>query len=331
MKDILNKLLRDEYLDRDDAKTVLHNIAVGAYNDTQIAALVTVYLMRSISIDELLGFRDALLDMRHPIDLSEYNPIDIVGTGGDSKNTFNISTAACFVVAGAGYKVVKHGNYGSTSISGASNLIEHYGVRFSTDIGQHRRSIEGCNMGYLHAPLFNDALKAVAPIRKAMGIRTFFNILGPLVNPSMPGRQLLGVYSLSLARLYSYTLQQSGVDFAVVHTIDGCDEISLTDRFKVVTSDSEMLYEPEDLGYARCTDLDLDAGPTVSHAARIFDDILCNRATAAQHNAVEVNAAFAIGVINPAMSIDRCIAAARESIASGAAARAFRRFVELNS
>ena len=206
MKQILYKLFEHQYLGRDEARTILQNIAQGKYNDVQVASLITVFLMRNISVEELCGFRDALLEMRIPVDLSEFAPIDIVGTGGDGKNTFNISTASCFTVAGAGFPVVKHGNYGATSVSGASNVMEQHGVKFTSDVDQLRRSMEKCNLAYLHAPLFNPALKAVAPVRKGLAVRTFFNMLGPLVNPVLPAYQLLGVYNLPLLR-YGYEQQ----------------------------------------------------------------------------------------------------------------------------
>lgn len=228
MKQILYKLFEHQYLGREESREILQNIAQGKYNDAQVASLITVFLMRNISVEELCGFRDALLEMCIPVDFSDYKPIDIVGTGGDGKNTFNISTSACFVVAGAGYPVVKHGNYGSTSVSGASNVMEQHGITFSNDIEKLRRSMDACNIAYLHAPLFNPAMKAVAPVRKALAVRTFFNMLGPLVNPVKPAYQLLGVYNLPLLRLYSYTYQESNTQFAVVHSLDGYDEISLT-------------------------------------------------------------------------------------------------------
>ena len=223
MKQILYKLFEHRYLGRTEARDILQNIVQGKYNDAQIASLITVFLMRNISVEELTGFRDALLEMRIPVDLSEYAPIDIVGTGGDGKNTFNISTAACFVVAGAGYPVVKHGNYGATSVSGASNVMEQHGVQFTSDMSRLRKSMDMCNIAYLHAPLFNSAMKAVAPVRKALGVRTFFNMFGPLVNPALPKYQLLGVYNLPLLRLYNYVFQESDTRFAVVHGLDGYD------------------------------------------------------------------------------------------------------------
>ena len=241
MKQILYKLFEHRYLGRTEARDILQNIVQGKYNDAQIASLITVFLMRNISVEELTGFRDALLEMRIPVDLSEYAPIDIVGTGGDGKNTFNISTAACFVVAGAGYPVVKHGNYGATSVSGASNVMEQHGVKFTSDMSRLRKSMDMCNIAYLHAPLFNSAMKAVASVRKALGVRTFFNMLGPLVNPALSKYQLLGVYNLSLLRLYNYVFQGSDTRFAVVHGLDGYDEISLTGEFKVATSTTETI------------------------------------------------------------------------------------------
>lgn len=331
MKQILYRLFEHQYLNKEEAKEILLHMAKGRYNESQIAAFITVYLMRSISVDELAGFRDALLELRMPVDLSEYNPIDIVGTGGDNKNTFNISTASCFTLAGAGYNVVKHGNYGATSISGASNVMEQHGVKFTTDIARLRRSLEESHIAYLHAPLFNPALKTVAPVRKSLAVRTFFNMLGPLVNPVMPLRQLLGVYNLKLARLYFYMYQQTEVDFAVVHSLDGYDEISLTGEFKVINRSGEQLYTPEELGFARCSEADLDGGDTVEQAARIFDNVMKNEATEAQKNCVIANSAFAIQAIDNDRPIDECIAIARDSLESGNAYRVLKKFIELNS
>lgn len=331
MKEILYRLFEHQYLGRDEARRILQNMAEGKYNDSQIASLITVFLMRSISVEELTGFREALLEMRVPVDLSEYKPIDIVGTGGDGKNTFNISTTSCFVVAGAGYHVVKHGNYGATSVSGASNVMEQHGVKFTNSLDRLKRSMDTCNLAYLHAPLFNPALKAVAPVRKSLGVRSFFNMLGPLVNPVMPAYQLLGVYNLPLLRLYSYTYQASGTRFAIVHSLDGYDEISLTSDFKVSMPDKEKLYTPEMLGFSRVTEKALDGGETVAEAARIFDNVLNNRATDAQKNCVIANSAFAIQVICPDKKIGECLEEARLSLESGKALETFRKFLELNS
>jgi anthranilate phosphoribosyltransferase len=331
MKEILYRLFEHSYLGREEARLILQNIARGQYNDSQIASLITVFLMRSISVEELAGFREALLEMRVPVDLSDYKVIDIVGTGGDGKNTFNISTASCFTVAGAGYHVVKHGNFGATSVSGASNVMEQHGVKFTADISQLRRSLETCRIAYLHAPLFNPALKAVAPVRKTLGVRSFFNMLGPMVNPVIPACQLLGVYNLPLLRLYSYTYQESGTRFAVVHSLDGYDEISLTAEFKVAMPEKEKLYTPEMLGFPRCTDADLYGGDTPEKAARIFDAVLNNTATGAQKNCVIANSAFAIQVIRPEKKIEDCIAEARESLESGKALETLQSFLKVNA
>ncbi len=331
MKKLLYRLFEHSYLDREEARDVLIRMSHGEYNESQIAAFITVFLMRSITIDELTGFRDALLELRVPVDLSDYDAIDIVGTGGDNKNTFNISTAACFVVAGAGYRVVKHGNYGSTSVSGASNVIEAHGVKFTRDTDTLKRSLDACRMAYLHAQFFNPALKAVAPVRKALAVRTFFNMLGPLVNPTLPRRQLLGVYNLKLGRLYNYLYQQTGIDYTIVNSLDGYDEISLTNEFKVFGNQGESIVSPEELGFERCREADLSGGETVEEAAAIFDRVLENRATEAQKNAVVANAAYAIRTLDPSLSIGDCIAAARESIESGKAARVLKKFIEINA
>lgn len=330
MKDILYKLFDHRYLGRAEACRILRDIASGAYSPEQVASLITVFLMRSITVDELLGFREALLEMRVPVRLDDYRPIDIVGTGGDGKNTFNISTCACFVVAAAGYPVVKHGNYGATSVSGASNVMEQHGVRFTTDEALLRRSIEQTGIAYLHAPLFSPALKAVAPIRKSLAVRTFFNVLGPLVNPALPACQLLGVYNLPLLRLYSYVYQASGTQYAVVHSLDGYDEISLTSTFKVATAQHEKIYEPEALGFARCREEELCGGETPEEAARLFDRVLDGTATAAQQDVVIANAAFAIQTVCPRKPLSDCIGEAREALVSGRAKDTLRRFVELN-
>ncbi|MDR1273104.1 MAG: anthranilate phosphoribosyltransferase [Odoribacteraceae bacterium] len=331
MAGVLNRLFAHQCLTRDEARAILSDMATGKYNESQIASFITVYLMRSISVEEILGFRDALLEARVNVDgLRAYDPVDIVGTGGDGKNTFNISTAACLVVAGAGYKVVKHGNHGATSVSGASDVMEEHGVKFSTEIAVHERSLDASNIAYLHAPLFNLALKTVAPARKALGVRTFFNILGPLVNPLAPRRQVLGVYDLKMARLYNYIYQESGNDFTIVHGLDGYDEISLTGPFKVIDKRGERIYTPEALGFDRVNPAELHGGETPGEAARVFDSVLDNTATAARKNVVIANAAMAIRTIAPGEDLHACIDRARESLESGAARRCFTRFLALN-
>lgn len=331
MKNLLYKMFEHKNLSREEAREVLLNIADGRYNDAQLAAFMTVFLMRSITLDELTGFRDALLERRRPVDLGGVKAIDIVGTGGDGKNTFNISTATCFVVAGTGRKVVKHGNYGASSVSGASNVLERHGVRFTDDQDRLRRSLDECGVSYLHAPFFSPALKSVAPVRKALAVRNFFNMLGPLVNPTLPEYQLLGVYNLKLMRLYNYIAQNAGVNCTIVHSLDGYDEISLTSPFKVVSAEGEKVITPELLGFRRAAEKDLWGGETVDDAAKIFDAVLAGTATEAQENSVVANAAFAIRTLEPATDLPTAMAEARESIRSGNAARTFRKFVDINS
>lgn len=331
MKQILSRLFNHEELTVEEAKTLLLNITKGQYNDTQIASLLTVFQMRGIKVDELIGFREALLTTRVPVDLSAYRPIDIVGTGGDGKNTFNISTCACFVVAGAGYKVAKHGNYGATSVSGASSVIEQHGVKFTNEQDKLTRSMEGCGMVYMHAPLFNPALKSVAGVRKALQVRTIFNLLGPLVNPCKPAYQLLGVADLPQMRLYTNVFQKLGIGFAVVNNLDGYDEISLTDQFKVMTNRYETIYKPSELGFSLARQEELFGGNTPEEASRIFDNVLQNQATKAQTDCVLINASFAIQAMEPSKSIEDCVAAARESLESGKALATFKKFIEINS
>ena len=331
MREILEKLFEHRYLNREDAHRLLCDIAEGKYNDEQIASLVTVFLMRHISVDELMGFREALLEMSLAVDFGGVPCIDIVGTGGDGKNTFNISTASCFVVAGAGYQVAKHGNYGASSISGASNVMEQLGVKFTTDIDVLRKSMDTCGIAYIHAPLFNPALKAVAPVRKNLGVRTFFNVLGPLVNPARPPFQLLGVYSLSMLRLYSYVYEESGIRFGVVHSLDGYDEISLTSDFKIVFPDKEKIYSPAMLNMSPCDAADLYGGETSEAAAQIFKSVLEGTATPSQKNCVIANAAFAIQTLCPERKIEACMAEASNSLKSGKALQILKKFVTINS
>lgn len=331
MKDILYKLFDYQYLTRDEAKQVLVDIVSGDVPETQIASLITSFLMRSISVDEVLGFRDALLEMRVRVDLSDYSPLDIVGTGGDGKNTFNISTTSCFVVAGAGYNVVKHGNYGATSISGASNVIEQQGVKFKADNDTFRKSLDNCHIAYLHAPLFSPALKAVAPVRKSLGVRNFFNVLGPLVNPVQPEYQMLGVYDLAMARLYSYIYQEENKKFSIVHSMDGYDEVSLTSQFKVSSNNGEHLYMPEDIGFKRINQSELYGGDTPEDAATIFRNVLSATGTQAQMNVVLINAAIGIQTIEQQKTIEECLEIARESLYGKKALKVLEKFVEINS
>lgn len=331
MKILLDRLFDHERLSREEARELMDCITENRINEARIAALLTVFRMRGITVEEMIGFRESLLSSRVPVDLTDYHPIDIVGTGGDGKNTFNISTCACFVVAGAGYKVAKHGNYGATSISGASNVMEMHGVKFTNRPDALRRSMEKCGMAYLHAPLFNPAMKNVDPVRKALQFRTVFNLLGPLINPALPDYQLLGVADLVQMRLYTNVLRELGIGFAVVNNLDGYDEISLTDEFKVMTNLYETIYQPADLGFELAPREELSGGRTPEDAACIFDHVLENRGTKAQEDCVLINASFAIQAIEPARPIEECVALARESLESGRALDVLKKFIAVNS
>jgi anthranilate phosphoribosyltransferase len=331
MKALLTRLCRNEILTTGEAKELMLQLTQGTYNEAQIASLLTVFCMRGVQPDELIGFREGLLTTRVPVDFAAYKPIDIVGTGGDGKNTFNISTCACFVVAGAGYRVAKHGNYGATSVSGASNVMEQHGVKFTNDAAKLTRSIEECGIAYLHAPLFNPAMKTVAPVRKALQVRTIFNLLGPLVNPCLPTYQLLGVADLSLMRLYTQTLQKLGIGFAIVTSLDGYDEVSLTGEYKVATNHYESILKPEEVRLPTARQEELFGGQTPEEARAIFDHVLENTATPAQKNAVLINAAYAIQTVEAEKSIQECLAIARESLESGKALATFKKFLTLNA
>lgn len=332
MKDILNRMLNHEELTREETKNILLGITRSEYPNEQITALLTGLQMRGITVDELLGFRDGILETGVPVPLECDRYIDVVGTGGDRKNTFNISTTSCFVIAGAGYKVAKHGNYAATSTSGASNVIANHGVQFTNDIDKLNRCINECGIVYLHAQLFAKAMKFVGPIRKALQFPTCFNLLGPIVNPSKPQCQLLGVANLDQMRLYSNVYQKIGIDYGIVNSIDGYDEISLTGNFKVTTNNYERIFKPSDLGFGITKPEELRAGADEKEAKEIFDSVLANTALPAQKNVVMANAAFAIQVLEKGKKeIDECIDIARESIDSGKALATFKKFVELNS
>lgn len=332
MKEVLNKMLNHEELSRTETRDIIVGITKDEFPTEQITALLTGLQMRGVTVDELLGFRDGILatGVKAILDCDKY--IDVVGTGGDRKNTFNISTTSCFVIAGAGYKVAKHGNYAATSVSGASNVIHHHGVKFTADIDILNRSINEAGIVYLHAQLFASAMKFVGPIRKALQFPTVFNLLGPLVNPSQPKAQLLGVANLDQMRLYRQVYQKLGIDYGIVNSIDGYDEISLTGDFKVATNNYERVFSPADLGFVPATPEELVGGANEDEAAEIFDAVLENRALPAQKNVVLANAAFGIQVMEKGQkSIEECVEIARESIDSGKALATFRKFAEINS
>ncbi|MEL6191597.1 MAG: anthranilate phosphoribosyltransferase [Bacteroidota bacterium] len=328
MKDILNHLFEHHTLSHEEARGILTKIAQGGqYTPSQVAAFLTVFNMRSITVEELSGFRDAMLELCVKVDLSEFDPIDLCGTGGDRKDTFNISTLSSFVTAGAGVKVAKHGNYGVSSVSGSSNVIESFGYTFSNDPDRIKRSIDKAGICFLHAPLFHPAMKNVGPIRRELGVKTFFNMLGPMVNPAFVKRQLVGVFSLELARLYGYLFQQTDKTFAILHALDGYDEISLTGPAKVLSAEGETLVDPEALGLHTQTAQSLSGGKTVEDAAKIFMAVLENKATEPQKEVVLANSAMAIRCARPAYSLEEAVGAARESMESGAALKAFQTFL----
>lgn len=330
MKKILQFLFEHKTLSREQAKDVLVNIGKGVYNEHEITAFMTVYLMRSITIDELQGFRDALLELCVPVDFNEFNTIDIVGTGGDGKNTFNISTLSCFIVAGTGQKVAKHGNYGASSISGASNVMEQMGYKFKNDNDRLKKEIDEANICFLHAPLFHPALKTVGPIRKNLAMRTFFNMLGPMVNPANPKYQLVGVFNLEMARIYNYLLQQTERSFTIIHGLDGYDEISLTNDTKVITNEGEQIKTPEQLGKRMVEPHDIHGGGTVEEAAKIFLKILKGDGSWAQNAVVLANAAMALHCTGNYKTYDDAFNAAIESLESGKAYGSLKRLIEMN-
>jgi anthranilate phosphoribosyltransferase len=330
MKNILNRLINHEILTKEEAKDVLVNISSGSYNPSQIAAFMTVYMMRSITIEELAGFREALLELCIPVDFSAYNTIDLCGTGGDGKDTFNISTLASFIVAGAEIKVAKHGNYGVSSISGSSNVMEKMGVKFTNNQDFLTKSIEETNIAILHAPLFHPAMKNVGPIRKELGVKTFFNMLGPMVNPSFPKNQMVGVFSLELARMYAYLYQNTTTNYSILQGLSGFDEVSLTDEVKIISNTSEQILKPSDFKLPECKLESIKGGATVDEAAKIFYDVISGKGTTAQNNVVCANAAIAIQTVEKS-SYDEALAKAQESLVSGKALGKMKKLIEISN
>lgn len=331
MKQYLNKLIAGETLTRQEAHDILIGITEQRYNEHQIAALLMAIQTRGVTVDELIGLRDGLLETGRYVDLGDEDTLDIVGTGGDGKNTFNISTCSAFVVAGAGYKVTKHGNGGSTSVSGASNVLQGHGVQFTDDIDKLRRSLDECGICYFHAPLFAYGMKFVGPTRKALGVPTCFNLLGPLVNPCHPRNSLHGTANQAQQRLYTAIHQRLGDRFGVVTSYDGYDEISLTSGFRLVTNHFEKVFTPKELGFNYVDQKDIYGGETAAEAMSIFDNVLQGTSTEAQKNVVMANAACAISIVDRNLSIEESVLAARESLESGRAWQTFTKFVEINS
>jgi anthranilate phosphoribosyltransferase len=330
MKQILNHLFEHKTFSREQSREILTNIAQGQYNNSQMAAFMTAYCMRSITVDELEGFRDAMLDLCLPLELEAGEVVDLCGTGGDGKDTFNISTLASFVVAGAGYKVAKHGNYGVSSGCGSSNVMEFLGYRFTNDTDQLKRSMDKANICFLHAPLFHPAMKTVAPIRRELGVKTFFNMLGPLVNPARPNNQLAGVYNLELARLYAYLYQKSDVKYTILNALDGYDEVSLTCDFKTFSTDGEKINTIEALGFEKLNPAEIAGGHSVSDSAKIFSDVLHGNGTTAQNNVVLCNAALAIRTIQPEKTFADCFYDAEEALLGKRALKSFETLISNN-
>lgn len=330
MQQILKQLFEHRPLSENQAREVMLQMSRGAFNEHELSAFMTVYLMRSITIEELMGFRSALLELAVKVRIEQDKLLDIVGTGGDGKNTFNISTLACFVAAGAGAKIAKHGNYGASAISGASNVMEQLGYQFTNDNDKLNRQVEKAGICFMHAPLFHPALKTVAPIRKNLTLRTFFNMLGPTVNPAAPSAQLLGVYNLEMARIYTYLLQQFAPRFTVIHSLDGYDEISLTSDTKVITQNGESIKTPIALGKIMVKPHELEAGTSIEDAAKIFMQILEGNGTPAQNHVVAANAAMGLQCAGVYEQYDDAWLAAMESLQSKKALQTLKTLLSLN-
>lgn len=294
MKELLERLHAGEYMNESEARDTLIKIAAAEFSDAETASFLTVFRMRALKLEELEGFREAMMQLAIKLDFSEFNTLDLCGTGGDGKNTFNISTLSSFIVAGAGQKVAKHGNYGVSSVSGSSDMLEFFGYKFTNDETELKKQLHKLGICILHAPLFHPAMKNVAPVRKALKLKTIFNILGPLVNPSEPGSRLTGVYNEQTLDLYGQLLEKSDEKFCIVFSKDGYDEISLTSDFIIYDNKGKRQKKPDEIGRKKYPQASLHGGKTVKEAADIFKNILEGKGTEAQNSVVLSNSAFAL-------------------------------------
>ena len=328
MKEILNRLIKYKTLNEVESKDILIKISNGELNNSQISSFLTVYMMRNITLQELKGFKDALIELCIKVDLKEFDTIDLCGTGGDGKDTFNISTLASFVTAGSGCKVAKHGNYGVSSGCGSSNVLESLGIKFTNDYDILKKAIDKSGICFLHAPLFHPAMKNVAPIRKELGMKTFFNMLGPLVNPSMPKKQIVGVFNLELARIYNYLLQKTDKKYSIIYSLDGYDEISLTNDTKIYSNNSEKNYSSKEFGLENIKPYEIKGGVDIPSSSKIFMNVLNGTGRESQNNVVCANAGVAIS-ISKGISISEGFEAAKESLKSSKALSSFNKLKEI--
>lgn len=327
MKTILNRLINQQTLNREEARNLLINVTTSDYNSEQIASFLAIVQLRRATLEELKGFRDAMLELCIPLKFDNEKLIDLCGTGGDGKNTINISTLASFVVAGTGERVAKHGNYGISSGCGSSNILEYFGYQFSSNEEALRKELDKAGICFLHAPIFHPAMKKIAPIRKRLAIKTFFNILGPMINPASPSNQLIGVYSPELVRTYGYIYKETGKNFAIVHSYDGYDEISLTGEYKILTGEKEQILHPEDLGLERLKGDEIKGGNSIKESAELFLKILKGEGTRAQNSVIAANAATAIQCIYPNKPFSTCFELAEKSLLGGKALQCFKNLI----
>lgn len=329
MKDTLNYLFGQNILSKAEAKEILSRIGNGEFSEAEIAAFLTVFQMRKITPQELAGFREALLGLCVPVNLDGMHTIDVCGTGGDGKNTFNISTLTAFVLAGAGIKVLKHGNYGASSVCGSSNVFEYFGYKLTNDSGKLRRELDKVNICYMHAPLFHPAMKHVGPVRKNLKVKTFFNLLGPMINPGKPTSQIVGVFNQEALELYHNVYRESGTNYYILHSLDGYDEISLTGKFRATSSATDKIFSPSDFGFNTNTMEQITGGNTINEATSLFMNILEGNGSEAQNNTVVINAAFAVCAYYPDKTIEEGIEIARKSLADKSALKAFKKLMEI--
>lgn len=329
MSSLVEDILEGRRLSVEEGRSLMEEMLHDQFPLPRVAALVTCIRVRGVTVDLLDGFSQALLDAATPVDLRTDNLVDVCGTGGDGKDSFNISTTVAFILAGAGYKVAKHGNVAVSSSCGSSNVLEALGVPLTADTSRLQRSLEQSGVCFLHAPLFHPALRRFGPMRKELGFKTVFNALGPLVNPVRPSYQFAGVYNLELQRLYSTLLQRRGGRFAVVHSLDGYDEVSLTGVARVTTRQGTYELRPRDLGVSTLSPESIRGPGDAVAGAALITAILEGRGSSAHEDVTCANAAVAIHSFEGGGELSYCMERARESLRSGRALQALRRSKEV--
>jgi len=321
----LKKILRQEQLNINESEAFIHAIANDEFSEVELGGILTAIQMRGLTLDEFKGFRNALESYADRVSLYTNEAIDVCGTGGDGKDTFNISTTTAFILSAMGYKVIKHGNYGVSSICGSSNVLEYLGFNFTKDEQVLNQQLEKQNICFIHAPLFHPVLKKVAPVRKQLGVGTFFNAMGPLLNPIQPKFQLTGTYSLELAKIYQVLLRDKRQSFKVVYALDRYDELTLTADARVLGNNSDEILNANSFGVEVTSPENLKGG-SIEQSANMLRSILGGHASEELINVVASNTALGMSCFHPEKQYKILFEEAKAFISSGQAIKFHKQF-----